>query len=151
MNLFVPAFLLLFVTSSMCFTAKGQLPRLIDTTTIDPPVNDSTSKEDDFPFYREAFEPEFRGGVVAWLKFLKRNLKYPRAAWKANIQGTVVVRFVVNADGKISDIEALSGPEELRQAAIDVIRKSPRWVPIKNVKSIKGIKKQPINFKVVVK
>ncbi|MBO9203340.1 MULTISPECIES: TonB family protein [Niastella] len=133
---------LYFVPGSLCFSAKGQLAESIEAPAID------SAREEYVDFiYTEAFEPEFRGGNAAWLKFLQQNLKYPRAAWKANIQGVVVVQFVVNADGKISDIEALSGPEELRQAAIDVIKKSPQWIPVKNVKSTKGIKKQPIIFR----
>ncbi len=134
--------LLLFVIGSACLTAKGQLA---------PPADTATIESDVLWCYPEAFEPEFRGGTAAWFKFIKQHLKYPRAAWKANIQGTVVVQFIVNADGKISDIEALNGPEKLKQAAIDVIKKSPQWVPIKNVKSIKGIKKQPIVFRIAIK
>ena len=136
----IPAFLfLLFVANAACLTAKGQLSPPIDTVAID---------REDFCCYTETFEPEFRGGKEAWFKFIKRHLKYPRAAWKANVQGIVVVQFVVNADGKISDIEALSGPDELKQAAIDVIKKSPQWIPIKNVKNVKGNKRQPIVFRV---
>ena len=134
----IPAFLFLL----FCATAKGQLSPPIDTDTID---------RDDLCCYIEAFEPEFRGGKAAWLKFIKQHLKYPPVAWKANVQGVVLVQFVVNADGKITDIEALNGPEDLKQAAIDVIKKSPQWIPIKNVKSVKGIKKQPIVFRLAYK
>jgi protein TonB len=92
-------------------------------------------------------ESYFPGGQRAWLSFLQDNLEYPAKAKRKNIQGTVVVQFIVNTDGTISDISAISGPEELKQAAINVIKKSPNWIPaFQKGKNVKSYKKQPVGF-----
>lgn len=94
-------------------------------------------------------ESEYPGGQKAWSRFLNRTLgnNYPPEAFEKGIQGTVVIQFVVDVDGSVSNIEALSGPEELREAAINTIRKSGKWKPaIQNGKNVKTYKRQPITF-----
>ena len=91
---------------------------------------------------------EFPGGTVAWLKFLKRNLVYPEIAIDQNIQGTVIVQFNVCTDGTLCDIEAISGPNELKESAVLVFKKSPKWTPTRlNGRKIKDYKRQPIIFR----
>jgi protein TonB len=92
-------------------------------------------------------ESYFPGGERAWRIYLQENLEYPAKAKRKNIQGIVVVQFIVNTDGTISDISAISGPEELQPAAIKVIKKSPNWVPaFQSGKNVKSYKKQPVGF-----
>jgi protein TonB len=68
---------------------------------------------------------------------------------RKNIQGTVVLQFLVGKDGVLSDIEAQSGPDLLKEAALNVIKESPRWVPaVQNGKKVKSYKKQPITFRI---
>ena len=60
----------------------------------------------------------------------------------------VVLQFIVNKDGSLSDVEAISGPPELRKAAVDAIKKSPRWIPgEQSGKVVRSYKKQPIVFR----
>jgi protein TonB len=93
---------------------------------------------------REAYFP---GGQRAWLSFLQEHLEYPAKAKRKNIQGTVVVQFIVDKNGALSYIEAISGPEQLRQAAVKVIKKSPNWIPAsQNGYNVKSYKKQPVGF-----
>jgi TonB family protein len=47
---------------------------------------------------------------------------YPPDAKKARIQGTVVLKTTVGSDGKVEDVEAVSGPKELQQSALDAVR-----------------------------
>jgi periplasmic protein TonB len=49
--------------------------------------------------------PEFPGGMSAYVKWLTDNLKYPLAAQKQKIEGRVVVSFVINRDGSLTDIK----------------------------------------------
>ena len=57
----------------------------------------------------------------------------------------VVVEFVVDQDGNLSNVQAISGPEELRREAVRVIKKSGKWNPaIQNGRPVKSYKKQPI-------
>lgn len=93
-------------------------------------------------------ESEFRGGTNAWIAFLSRNMEYPKKAVKHKIQGVVVVQFIVEKDGTVSNIEAISGPEELMPAAVELIAKSPRWKPAwQNGKFVRSFKKQPIVYR----
>ncbi|MDI3320467.1 energy transducer TonB [Pinibacter soli] len=98
----------------------------------------------------DTVESSFPGGVPAWNKFLAHNLVYPDKAVRKRVDGTVVVQFIVDKDGSIYDIQAISGPKLLQDAAMDVIRNSPKWKPaiVKSVK-LKSYKKQPITFKIV--
>lgn len=94
-------------------------------------------------------ESRFPGGEAGWIRFLNTHLVYPPKAVRKNIQGTVVLQFIVGRDGVITDIEAQSGPDLLREAALNVIRESPRWVPaVQNGKKVKSYKKQPITFRI---
>jgi protein TonB len=73
---------------------------------------------------------------------------YPKKAERKKIEGTVVVQFIVDKDGTISNISAVSGPELLQEAATEVIKKSPNWTPAsQNGRKVKSYKKQPITFK----
>jgi protein TonB len=94
-------------------------------------------------------ESEYPGSQKAWARFLNRTLgnAYPSDAFEKGIQGTVLIQFVVDIDGTVSNIEALSGPEELREAAINTIKKSGKWIPaIQNGRKVKTYKRQPITF-----
>ena len=92
-------------------------------------------------------EAEFPGGNGAWYNYLIRNVSYPEWVLRRGIRGTVLVKFVVEEDGTITNIKAVSGPNELRQSAIDVIKMSPKWLPSKrNGVPIKSEKTQLINF-----
>lgn len=99
-------------------------------------------------FERVEIESKYPGGVSAWAAFLYRKLVYPQQAIDEGKQGTVVVRFIVDKEGNVSDVEAISGPEELRASAVSVIKKSGQWEPaIQNGKKVKSYKSQPITFK----
>lgn len=74
--------------------------------------------------------PEFPGGNEALLDFLRRNIKYPTIARENNIQGRVIVTFVVNRDGSISDAEVVKGVSPvLDREALRVISTMPHWKP----------------------
>ena len=91
----------------------------------------------------------FKGGMEAWYNYLKTNLKYPRQEQKLGIEGTVIVRFVINTDGSIQDAEIVrSASEGLDQAALAVIKNSPNWSPGKNGgRAVRSRMTIPIKFK----
>ena len=91
----------------------------------------------------------FKGGMEAWYEYLKSNLKYPRQEQKLGIEGTVIVRFVINTDGSIQDVEIVrSASEGLDQAAMAVIKNSPNWNPGKNGgRAVRSRMTIPIKFK----
>lgn len=101
-------------------------------------------------FLKVEIESTYPGGNPAWARFLNKNLtsSYPQAAIDEGIQGTVVVQFIVDREGNVSNVEAISGPEALREPAVKVIRKSGQWNPAQqNTMKVKSYKKQPIVFK----
>ena len=99
-------------------------------------------------FTKVEIEPEYPGGQSRWVSYLNKNLKYPKAAISKEIQGTVVVQFVIDKDGKVSDVKALDGPLELREESVRIIKQSGQWLSgVQNGKKVKMYKKQPIIYK----
>lgn len=106
--------------------------------------------EDDAPFTVVEIESSFPGGNEAWARFLNKNLHYPEDAQNNEIQGIVLVQFIVDEKGNVSDVRAVSGPEQggLREEAVRVIKKSGNWtVAIQNGRHVKSYKRQPITFR----
>ena len=102
----------------------------------------------DKTFTKVEIESDYPGGQGAWIRYLGKNLAYPQDAQDNEIQGTVVVQFIVDKEGNVSDVEAISGPNELRGEAARVIKKSGKWTPaVQNGRQVKSYKKQPITFK----
>jgi protein TonB len=90
-------------------------------------------------------EASYPGGLEAWRRFLLKNFHCPEQAIAEDVSGTVIVQFVVDKEGNVSNVEAISGPELLRQEAIRVIKKSGRWeVAIQNGRHVNSYKRQPI-------
>ncbi len=96
---------------------------------------------------RETY-PEFNGGITAFYKYLGRNIRYPWDDRERNIQGRVVVQFVVERDGKVSDIEVTrSVSPSIDAEAVRVIANSPKWVPgVQFGRNVRTIFSAPISF-----
>jgi protein TonB len=63
-------------------------------------------------------------------KFLASNLRYPNSVIENDIQGKVVVKFVINEDGTISDIAVIKSVDPALDAeAIRIVSKFPKWQP----------------------
>ena len=74
--------------------------------------------------------PEYPGGQAALFEYLSKNVKYPEDAAKKKIEGRVLVTFVVNTDGSITDIEVVKKAfPSLDAEAVRVISGMPKWVP----------------------
>lgn len=74
--------------------------------------------------------PEYPGGIGKLLSFIGSNLKYPVSAQQAKIQGTVILRFVVNKTGKVERSEILrSLSPECDREALRVVNLMPNWTP----------------------
>ena len=102
----------------------------------------------DKTFTKVEIESQYPGGMAAWQRYLQKNLRYPDEAVNNEIQGAVVVKFIVDKEGAVSDVEAVSGPNELRDEAIRVIKKSGSWTPaVQNGRKVRSYKQQPISFK----
>lgn len=92
--------------------------------------NPETIQGTDAPVDAVEQMPEYPGGLKALMKFLGENIVYPEAAKNANIEGRVVVRFIVDKTGKVTSPTIIKGVSpELDQAAIDVVSKMPDFTP----------------------
>ncbi|WP_411274378.1 energy transducer TonB [Daejeonella sp.] len=92
--------------------------------------------------------PEFPGGQEAFIKFLRRNLKYPGMAVESGIQGKVILSFVIERNGELSHIKVIRGiGSGCDEEAIRVLTKSPQWKPgIQNDQKVRVAYTLPINF-----
>ena len=93
--------------------------------------------------------PEFPGGTEALLKYLRDHIKYPAICRENNIQGRVLVSFVVNKDGAIVEPEVVKGVNpSLDKEALRVISTMPKWKPGKQRgKEVRVKFTVPVNFR----
>lgn len=74
--------------------------------------------------------PSFPGGSSKFNEFITQNLKYPLKARRANVEGKVIVSFIVEANGKLSDIEVVKGiGYDCDEEAVRVLLNTPDWIP----------------------
>lgn len=75
----------------------------------------------------------FPGGMQKMMEFLMINVKYPKDAEKQQLQGKVVVKFIVTKNGSIKDVTIQKGvAESLDNEAIRVVKAMPKWIPAEN-------------------
>ena len=78
-------------------------------------------------------QAEFPGGMPALMSWLSKNLQYPQSAQENNVQGRVIVRFVVEKDGSIGNVNIVKGVDkDLDREALRVVKKMQKWQPAKN-------------------
>lgn len=92
--------------------------------------------------------PSFPGGIEAFYKFLSKNIVYPKAARDKNTQGKVILSFIVERDGKLSDVKVARGiGDGCDEEAVRVIKLSPAWKPgTQNGHTVRVAYSVPINF-----
>lgn len=93
--------------------------------------------------------PEFPGGQAALMKYLNSNIKYPPAAREDNIEGRVTLKFVVDRDGSVTNIEILRDiGGGCGKEAVRVVGNMPKWRPGKqNNQSVRVYYTLPVVFK----
>ncbi len=93
--------------------------------------------------------PQFPGGDAELLKYIATHIKYPTMAAENNIQGRVVVKFVVKKDGQVGDVVVLRGRDpDLDKEAQRVVKTLPKFIPGKmNGQAVAVWYTLPINFK----
>ena len=93
--------------------------------------------------------PEYPGGQAALFEYLSKNIKYPADAEKKKVEGKVFVTFVVDTDGKITDVSLMRKVfPSLDAEAIRVISAMPNWIPGKQKGQVVRVKYTvPIMFR----
>ncbi len=100
-----------------------------------------------FDVVEEAPQPD--GGMEGWVEYLTSNLKYPKQARRMGIEGMVIVQFIVNEDGSISDAEVIKGIGAGCDAeALRVVQEANNWQPgIQGGREVRTRLNLPISFK----
>jgi len=113
-------------------------------------VEEKKDEDENKVFEKVEVEAQFKGGEREWRKYLERNLDPNAPVENGANEGTytVTVQFIVDKEGKISDVKALtSHGHGMEEEAIKVIKRGPDWVPaIQNGRNVKAYRKQPITF-----
>ena len=94
--------------------------------------------------------PQFPGGPSALFEFLSKNIQYPKEAEDANLQGRVIVSFVVEKDGSVSNAKVVRPIDPLLDAeALRVVNSMPKWIPGKqNGEAFRVKYTIPVTFRV---
>ncbi|MDR2890198.1 MAG: energy transducer TonB [Alistipes sp.] len=97
---------------------------------VDVPVIVEEEVEE-IPVFVAEEMPTFQGGDLnAFRNWVQSRLEYPRMAQENNIQGKVVLKFVIERDGTLTNIEEIASPDRsLTEEAMRILKTSPKWSP----------------------
>jgi TonB family protein len=116
-------------------------------------INNNVKTNDTIPNKSPVFTmvehaPGFPGGVKAFGQFLAKNIKYPKQARENNVQGRVIATFIVEPDGKLTDIKIVRGiGSGADEESVRVLKISPKWEPgIQNGHKVRVQYTVPIQF-----
>lgn len=137
---------------AMTACSDGKIQRTVSdnakqwrTAVIKPTADPDSSK-----IFGAAEEmPSFPGGEKALMQYIKDNTYYPEEMCEGAAQGRVMVGFVINEDGSISDVKVLrSLTPELDEVAVKIVKGMPKWNPGKqNGKAVKTKYTVPVSFR----
>ncbi|GIV34878.1 MAG: protein TonB [Chitinophagales bacterium] len=104
---------------------------ITEETVIEAPkvevAEEEVKEEEIFTIVEEM--PVFPGGEAALLKYLS-SIPYPVIAKENDIEGSVYIRFVVDKDGRVTNVEVAKGADKiLNEAALEHVKKMPNWTP----------------------
>jgi protein TonB len=95
---------------------------------------------------------QFKGGDKAFQRYVMDNFTYPARCQENGIGGSVLLRFVVDVDGRIVNIQVLEVSTkcpEFGQEAVRILKNSPRWIPgMYNGRYVKSYRELPLKMAV---
>ncbi len=113
-------------------------------------IEEKKDDDENRVFEKVEIEASFPGGESGWRRFLERNLDPNVPVENGAPEGsyTVWVQFIVDKEGNISDVKALTNHGYgMEDEAVKTIKKGPKWVPAQqNGRQVKAYRKQPITF-----
>jgi tonB family C-terminal domain len=110
---------------------KGTIDDLLKGQEAGGDAPQPKQKEEEAPIHTVVEQPaQFPGGEAALLAYVAKNIKYPAIAVEQEIQGTVQLRFVVEANGSIGDVQVVKSLEShCDKEAVRVVKSLPRFIP----------------------
>ena len=121
----------------------------IEDTESDEDEEIEIEEEDDEEFFMVVENmPEFPGGDLGLMKYIQKNVKYPPIAKEYNITGKVYVSFIVDRQGKVTNVKIVRGVDKnLDAEAVRVVKSLPKYKPGKQRgKAVRVMFTIPINF-----
>jgi len=139
---------------AVVITTKAKVMVLEDARVDSTGVKFGETKEEEPLEYAKVFDvveqmPEFPGGTEALMTFLMKNVRYPDAAFKAGTEGQVIVTFIVEPDGVISNAKVVKKvSDDLDGEAIRLVGSMPKWKPgMQNGKAVRVKYTIPVTFR----
>lgn len=134
----IPAFALLLAGNISCSSEASKK---------DEVKENATTTEEAFMVVEQM--PEFPGGIQELMSFLSKNIKYPASAMKNNIQGRVIVQFVVEKDGTPTEFNVIRSVDPTLDAeALRVMKEMPKWKPgMRKGQAVRVKYTVPVSFK----
>lgn len=121
-----------------------------EVVTVEPePATEAIETVDETVYTAVEQMAEFPGGQRELMKWIGENIIYPSSAQENGIQGRVIVRFTVKADGNVANPVIVRGVDPaLDKEAIRLVKKMPKWKPGKNNGiAVNSLFTLPVNFK----
>jgi len=109
----------------------------------------SAEAQTDKVYDRVEVMPEFPGGMQGLFEYMQNNVNYPKEAKNQKIEGRVIVSFIVEKDGSISDVHPLTAVHPLLdKEAMRLVNEMPRWKPgTEKGKAVRVSFALPVSFK----
>ena len=137
-----------------------------DEGIVAPPVQEGgvveapKTDDEDKVFQKVEIDAEFPGGNSSWTKYVTREIERNMDELQEDGKsGTVVVLFIVDKEGAVSEVRALPCSEagvasclgpgtKLAEVAVSAIKKGPKWKPaVQNGRNVKAYRRQPVTFR----
>jgi|GEM_PF-3970689 len=148
----------LFFISS-CSNQEDGASDIIEGADEQVKENDLKTSEQEFPYKEENGSkiyfkteklPVFQdNGIMGFREYIQQQIKYPEEAKKEGLEDKVFVKFVINEEGKNTEVEVMRGEhEKLNRAVVEAIKNAPAWEPARhNGEKVKIQLTIPVTFK----
>lgn len=108
----------LLLATSFGFSQDGEI--ILDTIK-------SSSNSGEKVYIKVDTKPDFEGGIQAFYEYIKKNLKIPEV--EKDVKGNVIVSFIVEKDGSLSNIKILRDPVGMEKEVTEMLTACPKWKP----------------------
>ena len=130
----------IFFMGTYCFDDTGEQvtikepleePEIVFERPIESGVKQRDVKRSEDEIFKSVEQmPQFPGGDAALMEYIESNIQYPPMYAEINVQGKVIVQFVVDKTGKVGEVKVVrSVDKELDKEAVRVVQSSPKWKP----------------------
>ena len=113
------------------------------------PKDTTIYPEDDTIYNVVEVMPSYPGDMTECYMFIARQMHYPKEAEEKGIEGRVLIRFVVEKDGRLTNFEVVESPDPLlSDEALRILKQMPKWIPAKNKgKNVRSRFCMPVPFR----